>query len=74
MNSDLYEKVRHIEVVVKMEFHKRMVRTQSVSSCLNCMNWQDRENMPTGCILHKALPPPAIIVYGCPDHDFDIPF
>lgn len=37
-------------------------------TCLNCIHWRE------GCILFNAMPPPAIIVHGCKDHENDIPF
>ena len=39
-------------------------------SCLNCSNWDDRQEM---CIKYKQRPPAKVIVTGCSEHS-DIPF
>lgn len=50
--------------------------------CLNCAHWDhgfplDTANGPATnphCGKFDAVPPPAIIVHGCRDHETDIPF
>jgi hypothetical protein len=64
----------------KIEFQKRMIKDDAWQCCLNCEEWQvggvsnDGTVTPTGCALHRAMPPPEIIVTGCNDHMMDIPF
>jgi hypothetical protein len=44
-------------------------------NCLNCEHWQRGiNNLPEGCSLARALPPPEVIVVGCEQHTDLIPF
>lgn len=53
-------------------------------TCLNCDHWNSdgtygnpqffNRNLPEGCKKYRALPPPKIIVMGCPDHTDALPF
>jgi hypothetical protein len=45
-------------------------------NCLNCAKWNDTErgDANTGCSKYQKLPPPSVIVSGCPEHSDLIPF
>lgn len=65
----------------RIEFQKRIVEHSTAwQSCLNCEEWSDGvkpnggTHYPMGCVLHKGMPPPEVIVHGCRDHMTDIPF
>lgn len=51
-----------------------------VRNCLNCMNWRSnmrhKEDQNSGelCDKYEVLPPPSIIVHGCEEWEFNIPF
>lgn len=48
---------------------------QLLQNCLNCVHWQKGDaTEPKGCSKYRQLPPPEVIVHGCEQHDFDIPF
>jgi hypothetical protein len=52
------------------------VKSHRWMTCLNCLYWH-RNNTSAGdegCDKFSAMPPPHIIVSGCKDHEFDIPF
>ena len=54
---------------VKIELHRILVNTNSISTCINCTNWENES-----CGLNSQRPPSEIIVYGCELHEFDVPF
>lgn len=65
--------------LIMIEAHKEMINKFVFPSCLNCEHWADNRvgGNSTGtkqCLLYNALPPPEVIVYGCPDYLADIPF
>ncbi len=69
---------------MRIEFQKEAVKNGMWTTCLNCSAWCNGE--PTvnkqfgapdgwiGCSMAKQTPPAEIIVHGCQDHCFDIPF
>ncbi|URA06817.1 hypothetical protein QAY89_gp52 [Xanthomonas phage Langgrundblatt1] len=59
---------------LRMQVQDAAVNAHKWMTCLNCINWQGNKGMQPQCELFKALPPPHIIVSGCKDHEFDIPF
>lgn len=69
--------------VQRIEFQKRMVEMDVWCSCLNCEHWEELTVVqPAGCKTVKlgcelaggAVPPPEILVHGCPAWEYDIPF
>ena len=52
--------------------HEHLIRMGYVKSCLNCDHWDHEAG--TQCLKYKAVPPPKVIVYGCPDWTEHIPF
>lgn len=55
--------------------HAASLGAQILQNCLNCVHWQKGDaNKPQGCTKYRQLPPPDVIVHGCEQHDFDIPF
>ena len=84
MNSKIAEELREV-ATERMRIQDRLITGQVWQTCLNCIHWHKRTeidmtvNPPTknevaDCGLFKAMPPPHIIVSGCPDHENDIPF
>ena len=58
-----------------IEFQKKLMRRHALHSCLNCEYWtKDDKGNVLGCGLHKAFPPPEVVVYSCRDWEGDIPF
>ncbi|QDH84398.1 hypothetical protein Axy20_001 [Achromobacter phage vB_AxyS_19-32_Axy20] len=51
------------------------ISVQILQNCLNCIEWQKgTATEPEGCRRYRQLPPPHVIVHGCEQHTFDIPF
>lgn len=66
---------------LRMRIQDAAVSSQKWMTCLNCLYWQPGgkagdmiDATKPRCDMFKALPPPHIIVSGCKDHEFDIPF
>lgn len=57
---------------IRIAFQKSAVAAFVWQTCLNCEHW--RKKGEPGCTKFNAMPPPHIIVTGCEDHEFDIPF
>lgn len=55
----------------EQEMHKKMVKNFLLSSCINCINW---DNKPEECVKFKQRPPAEVIVLGCAEWEQDIPF
>lgn len=51
------------------KLHRFLVRQGAVSTCLNCVNWNGE-----CCTLAKTVPPPEVLVFGCPAWDNTLPF
>ena len=84
MNSNVKDELREV-AAHRMDLQAKLINTQVWQTCLNCVYWYKRTIInntvepPTrtekqDCRLFKAMPPPHIIVSGCPDHENDIPF
>lgn len=61
----------------RIEFQKKMVACQVWATCFNCENWIPNQSSagPDGCAkAGGAVPPPTVMVYGCPLWLGDIPF
>ncbi len=58
------------------KYQKELILQALWRSCLNCCFWQQGNNaeLPTGCALHRAMPPAQVILHGCRDWEDDIPF
>lgn len=54
---------------VVVEQQEKDVKGDKWRCCLNCLEWTTE-----GCGKFKAMPPPHIILHGCVEHDYDIPF
>jgi hypothetical protein len=50
--------------------HRFMVDRYAVSTCLNCTNFNEKEEL---CKKASSRPPAEVLVYGCEAWD-DIPF
>lgn len=66
------------------------IKGQRWQSCLNCIHWSKSgketildptqncgyREVETGpsCMEFKVLPPPEVLVVGCENHEWDIPF
>lgn len=75
MNSKLADELREI-ATHRMDLQAKLVSAQVWQTCLNCVYWH-RNNTSAGdegCDKFNAMPPPHIVVNGCPDHENDIPF
>lgn len=55
---------------LRLSIQDAAVKSHAWMTCLNCIDWHHKD----GCMKFSAVPPPHIIVSGCPDHEFDIPF
>lgn len=55
---------------LSMILNKWMLEIGMFTTCLNCCNWDDKNEM---CMKFKQRPPAKIIVVGCSEHT-DIPF
>ena len=54
-------------------FHRDMVESQLVTSCLNCSNFLTKPSEK--CMKYNTLPPAEVIVFGCgAGWEADIPF
>lgn len=56
----------------EIQLHKKMVDNGILASCLGCEHWSG--NKTATCQLHKATPPLDVIVFGCTDYLWGIPF
>lgn len=75
MNSNINEVMTGQTNELRIKIQDAAVVTHKWMTCLNCMYWVGHSgNVPPSCDMFKALPPPHIIVSGCKDHEFDIPF
>lgn len=65
------------ELATIRHMQQMLVRSGYVITCLNCEHWLDKP-LPNGdqpgCTKFKAMPPPNVIAFGCPDWDQLIPF
>jgi hypothetical protein len=43
----------------------------TVSNCMNCEHW---DKQFAQCDTYKQVPPPHILIYGCPEWEHYIPF
>lgn len=59
------------KVAARIEFQDKMVKRELWQCCTNCLNFTEATEI---CINHNSRPPAYIIVSGCKDHEFDIPF
>ena len=62
MDSDFEEAKR---------LHRFLVKQGAVSTCLNCVGWEDGKCIAYG---QPTLPPPEVLVFGCPAWDNTLPF
>lgn len=53
------------------EITKWMIEVGMFQTCLNCSDWNDRDEI---CTRFKCRPPAKVIVCGCSEHNDDIPF
>lgn len=59
-------------VAKKMQdFHIFLINTHTVTSCLNCLYWDEPKDQ---CEKYQARPPLKIAVIGCDTYEQDIPF
>lgn len=56
---------------LRMRIQDAAVSSHKWMTCLNCLYWDKKAG---SCDQFKAVPPPHIIVGGCKDHEFGIPF
>lgn len=63
------------EQQIRLHYQRKADAAQYLQNCLNCANWQvGTPKSPEGCLLYRQMPPPRVIVHGCEQHEFDIPF
>ena len=64
-------------------WQREMVKRGVLTTCLNCESWWSGAINPAGpgasqkpaqCLKFNALPPPEVLVYGCPDWEQLMPF
>jgi hypothetical protein len=63
--------------------HRKLVDDATFHSCLNCEHWSEngigvqygtKERGQEKCMKYEQRPPAEVIVFGCPDWLYDIPF
>ena len=54
-----------------VKFQKELLDANVWRSCLNCEEWHPSQRL---CMKYKMLPPPEVIVHGCPEWLISIPF
>lgn len=59
-----------------MEFQQGLIDSGQITTCTNCINWKERPMSGKTMICGKwdQTPPPDVIVVGCNQWEFDIPF
>jgi hypothetical protein len=55
------------------EYQEALLKKVFWRSCLNCTFWVEGQ-VNTGCGLYRQMPPPKVIVHGCPAWEDQIPF
>lgn len=62
--------------VQRIKMQEVMIKRDLWQSCMGCDNYTKENGAPTPfyCTVHHAVPPPNIVVSGCPDYQMDIPF
>lgn len=70
----------------QIKFQKYIVAAQCWRTCLNCEYWKDitkvviapdqtsTESYERHCSQYNMVPPPEILVHGCVEHAWGIPF
>jgi hypothetical protein len=57
--------------------HRTLIEEHIFRSCLNCDNWgtanHPNKETDASCALY-GVPPPRVIVFGCPKWNPDLPF
>lgn len=59
------------DLMQQQQMHKKMVENGLLTSCVSCEFWDKKAD---ACGKHFARPPIEVIVYGCKDWVWDIPF
>lgn len=61
-----------------IQFQEKCISANIWMCCLNCSYWGpnniDGGPLPEGCTHYKAVPPPSVLVVGCPKWCSLIPF
>lgn len=55
----------------RQHLQQEAVRTFTWTTCLNCEHWQSTGEV---CQRYQTRPPAHVIVHGCPEWCYDIPF
>lgn len=59
-------------------FHDRLIDRSVIRCCFNCEYWHVKEEngAPPNeyCLKYRMVPPPRVIVFGCPTWEQLIPF
>lgn len=56
---------------VHTALHEQLLTHGILHSCVNCEEWNEERSV---CDKFATLPPPDVIVYGCPEWNIEIPF
>lgn len=64
-----YDEQKKTRIEARQAQQNQVVTAYGWLTCLNCEHWRDDK-----CKLYNAVPPPAVIVHGCPSHEDKIPF
>lgn len=55
----------------QQQMHKKMVENGLLTSCISCEHWNAKDER---CEKYKVRPPTNVIVLGCDEWVWDIPF
>jgi mitochondrial fission protein ELM1 len=67
-----WEERERAKARIRIQFADQAISAHVWQCCINCEHWDRKDNR--GCEKFQAMPPPHVIVRGCDDHAFDIPF
>lgn len=60
---------------LQISLQKHLSENHRLMNCLNCIFFKSGPGPYDNiCEKFNSIPPPMIIVNGCEEHDFDIPF
>ena len=68
MNFQEHQRAKRMKII---ELQNSLIKSDSITTCTNCEEWDKDKQL---CNKYKVLPPAEVIVTGCPEWMFTIPF
>lgn len=62
-------KIRQFRLL-RIEFQQGLIDNANITTCTNCEYWESK----SGCQKWEMMPPPEVLVVGCEEWMFKIPF